>query len=113
MIFLAIAELRRTRGLRAAGKVFRAVIALAVAFPFIVVPAHAQGVSDVLQSLGTNGSSGTDGLTQQVLRSLGQNGGQSTAPLQPNIQIQNPQLEGGFPGGPFNALQGLPNASDT
>jgi polysaccharide biosynthesis/export protein len=114
MVFLAMMESRRSRGLRAAGKVFRAVMALAVAFPFIVVPAHAQGVSDVLQSLGTSGSSsGTDGLAQQVLRSLGQNGGQSTTPLQPNIQIQNPQLEGGFPGGPFNALQGLPNASDT
>ena len=113
MVFLAIAELRRTQGLRAGGKILRAAVALALVFPLIVVPARAQGVSDVLQSLGTNsGSGGTDGLAQQILRSLGQNGGQSTGPLQPNIQIQNPMLQNGIPTLPFNSLQGTPNTAN-
>ena len=32
--------------------------------------------------------------------------------MQPNIQIQNPLLQNGFPAVPFNPLQGLPNTAD-
>ena len=113
MIVLAIADSCRTQGSHRAAKLFRTAIALVLAFPLLVGPAHAQGASDLLQSLGTNNSgSGTDGLAQQILRSLGQNGGQSTAPLQPNIQIQNPMLQNGIPGLPFNSLQGMSNTAN-
>jgi polysaccharide export outer membrane protein len=113
MIFFGAAGSCRTQVRCAVAKLFRTMLASALVFPLVGGPARAQGVNDILQSLGTNNSgNGTDGLAQQILRSLGQGGGQSTGPLQPNIQIQNPALQNGIPTLPFNALQGMPNTTN-
>src|ERR1700749_3693425 len=80
---------------------------LGLAASVTVTPAVAQGVGQILQLLGT-GSNGNDGLTQQILRSLGQSDSQISPQLQPNIQIQNPQLQNLVPGSPFNPLRTSP-----
>jgi polysaccharide export outer membrane protein len=98
-----------------AQKLLRMSLALTVILSAAIVPARAQGAGDILQSLGGTGGNGTDSLPQQILRSLSQGGAGQTVPPQlgPSVQIQNPQLQNGFPAVPFNPLQGLPNTGDS
>src|SRR5580658_5620263 len=84
--------------MRSVKKLLPAALALGMSLPFVITPSGAQNASDILQSLGNAGSgNGSDSLTQQILRSLTQNGSQGGSQLQSNVQIQNPQLQGGMP----------------